>query len=202
MARRASTKTTNQENTVSDNIPNFDEPAEVDPTVTQPAETTPVENAELPATDFDVDAPEVEAATTTGEKPAKEKKEPTRPPVPEGKVAPVAFAKILTEHLRKEHPELGVRLAEDKVVAPQVVYSYIKNNGADSKFPFPAEKAEGRTAVVDADAGLEWWDTKDLRVKASKTAKADKEKAKAEKAAATPAAVTEAEAPVAITEAE
>jgi hypothetical protein len=214
MARRASTKNTTKENTVTDTIPNFDEPTEVEQvndgdiegTGDQPAETNP------DPTDFDVDAPEAEDVVAEATAPiaadgtkAAEKapKEPTRPPVPEGKVAPVAFAKILTDHLRKEHPELGVRLGEDKVVAPQVVYSYIKNNGADSKFPFPAEKAEGRAAVVDADAALEWWDTKDLRVKASKDAKAQKDAAKAAKAAEKPATVTEAEAPTAtIAEAE
>jgi hypothetical protein len=142
-----------------------------------------------PNFDVDVDAPEVVEnaaedtvdAPATADKPAKEKKESTRPPVPEGKVSPVAFAKILTKHLQ----DAG-KLPEDKAVAPQVVYSYIKNNGADSKNPFPAEKAEGRAAVVDAEAGLKWWDDKDARVAAGKAAKAEKATKAAEKATATP----------------
>jgi len=136
--------------------------------------------------DVDVDAPakaseDTVAAPVEGEKPAKDKKESTRPPVPEGKVSPVQFAKILSEHLRQEHPELGVRLPEGQSVAPQVVYSYIKNNGPESKNPFPATKAEGRTAVVEPQAGLEWWDAKDLRVKAQKAGAAEKAAKKAAK---------------------
>src|SRR3954465_9987265 len=144
MAKR--TNPTNKENTVT-------------------TETTP----DFIDTDVDVDAPEIVASdaedtvteTPTGEKTEKAKKESTRPPVPEGKVSPVQFAKILSEHLQKDHETLGVRLTEGKSVAPQVVYSYIKNNGPESKNPFPATKAEGRAAVVDADAALEWWDAKD-----------------------------------------
>jgi hypothetical protein len=149
-------------------------------------ETNPFDAPEV--TDVDVDAPEIEAVdapedvvdapTETAEKQAKEKKEPARPPVPEGKVSPVAFAKLLTAHLQENG-----RLEEGKVVAPQVVYSYIKNNGPESKNPFPAEKAEGRAAVVDAEAAIAWWDAKDERVKASKTAAAEK----AAKKAAAPA---------------
>ena len=155
-----------------------------------------------PDFDVDVDAPAaietedtVEAPAENAEKPTKEKKESTRPAVPEGKVSPVAFAKILTEHLRKEHETLGVRLQEGQSVAPQVVYSYIKNNGPESKNPFPATKAEGRAAVVDPQAGLEWWDAKDLRVKAQKSAKAEKDAKKAEKAAAKPAEGETGQAP-------
>jgi hypothetical protein len=131
-----------------------------------------------------------------GDKPAKEKKESTRPPVPEGYISPVDFAKRLTEHLRKDHPELGVRLAGDKVIAPQVVYSYIKNNPSEGKFPFPQYKGEdvgapGRAVVVKETEGLEWWDTKDLRVKNQKAAKAQKEADKAAKAQTSPQAAAE-----------
>jgi hypothetical protein len=177
---------TNKESTVNTDTPNFD-------TTTAP---------EAPA-DFDVDAPvvatedTVEAAPTEGEKPAKEKKESTRPPVPEGKVSPVQFAKILTEHLREQG-----RLDADKAVAPQVVYSYIKNNGPESKNPFPATKAEGRAAVVDADEAIKWWDAKDERVQASKTAAAEKAAKKAEKATAAPETPTEVTEAPALVEAE
>src|SRR4051794_29360804 len=123
MSRRASTKQNQiEENTVSNDeiVPDF--------------------------TDLDVDAPEtvettedtVAEAPVAGEKTEKVAKAPARPPVPEGKVSPVAFAKILSEHLIANG-----RLEEGKSVAPQVVYSYIKNNGPESKNPFPAEKAEG-----------------------------------------------------------
>jgi len=178
MARR---KITNEENAVTTSTePNFDAP-------------------EFDETDVDVDAPEVTDAedvvatqpeAAEGEKQAKEKKEPTRPPVPEGKVSPVAFAKLLTEHLRAKG-----KLEADKSVAPQVVYSYIKNNGEGSKNPFPATKSEGRAAVVDADAAIAWWDAKDERVAASKAAAAEKATKKAEKAAKptdAPAEVAEA----------
>jgi hypothetical protein len=183
MARR---KITSEENTVTATTdePNFDAP----------------EFDETDTVDADFDAPTVtdaEDAVVTqpvaeGEKPAKEKKEPARPPVPEGKVSPVKFAKILTEHL-----QANGKLEADKSVAPQVVYSYIKNNGPESKNPFPAEKAEGRAAVVDADAAIAWWDAKDARVAASKQAKLEKDAAKAAKATepkaeGAPAEVTEA----------
>jgi hypothetical protein len=189
MARRASraaaNETTTEENTVT--TPNFDEPA------TEVEQVNDGDIAGTENTDFDVDAPEAEdvvapvAEGTAAAPTTKAKTESTRPPVPEGKVSPVAFAKILTTHLRKEHETLGVRLAEDKAVAPQVVYSYIKNNAEGSKNPFPATKSEGRAAVVDADAALEWWDAKDIRVKGQKTEKAAKDAAKAAKAADTKA---------------
>lgn len=142
-----------------------------------------------PTFDVDVDAPQavettedtVATPTETAETEKKDTKS-TRPAVPEGKVSPVAFAHLLSEHLRKEHPELGIRLTEGKNVAPQVVYSYIKNNGPESKNPFPAEKSEGRAAVVDPQAGLDWWDAKDLRVKAQKAGAAEKAANKAAKA--------------------
>jgi hypothetical protein len=128
--------------------------------------------------DLDVDAPddaedtvEEGTATTPTDKPAKAKKESTRPPVPEGFISPVTFAKILTEHKRANGTLDG-----DKVIAPQVVYSYIKNNPADGKYPFPARTdVPGRALVLKADEGLAWWDEKDARVKAQKTAKAEKD---------------------------
>jgi hypothetical protein len=133
--------------------------------------------------DVDVDAPEaaedsVEEGTAEAPK-AEKKKKSTRAPVPEGFISPVAFAKVLTEHLKQDHPELGVRLEADKEIRPQVVYSYIKNNPSGGKYPFPTHAAEGRAFVIKADEGLQWWDEKDLRVRASKAAKAEKEAKKA-----------------------
>jgi hypothetical protein len=154
-------------------------------------------------TDVDVDAPApaaedtvavpVEGETKTETKETKS----TRPAVPEGKVSPVQFAKILSEHKTKQAREQDPNAAE-VVVAPQVVYSYIKNNGPQSKNPFPAEPAEGRAAVVDAQAAIAWWDAKDARVAATKQAAAEKAAKKAEKAKggeggnATPAETTPA----------
>ena len=132
-------------------------------------------------------------AEAPADKGAKTKKESTRPPVPEGKVSPVAFAKILTDHLRQDHPELGVRLPADKEVRPQVVYSYIKNNPAGSKNPFPTHEAPGRAVVLDPQEALNWWDEKDRRVTKGKQERAAKAAAKAEKDAAKDT-TTEAEA--------
>jgi hypothetical protein len=160
--------------------------------------TVSTETTEPDFADVDVDAPiaapeptaeDTVTAPTSGEtapteKPAK--KESTRPPVPEGKVSPVAFAKLLSEHLTAKAKEKDANAA-DVNVAPQVVYSYIKNNGPESKNPFPAEKAEGRAAVVDPQAGLDWWDAKDARVAAQKSAAADKAAKKAAGKTETPA---------------
>jgi len=173
-------------------------------------ENTVSNTEEIPNFDVDVDAPAAvetedsvaETPATTDTKAEKAPKEPSRPPVPEGKVSPVAFAKLLSAHLTAKARETDPEAAE-KTVAPQVVYSYIKNNGPDSKNPFPAEKAEGRAAVVDADAALAWWDAKDARVAASKASKAEKDAAKAAKASEKPATEGETVAtPVAIQEAE
>jgi hypothetical protein len=169
-------------------------------TTENPFET--VEHVEAEQLDLDVDAPEVTDAedtvvepATAEEKPKKEKA-PSRPPVPEGKVSPVQFAKILSKHLSEKR-------GEEVTVAPQVVYSYIKNNGEGSKHPFPATKAEGRAAVVDATEALAWWDAKDERVKASKSAAAEKAAKKSEKANKPAETVTAAEEqPAEITEAE
>jgi len=140
---------------------------------------------------LDVDVPEdtdeVEdtSETTAEAKPAKAAGTP-RKPAPEGYVKPVQFAKVLSEHL-------------GKTVPPQVVYSYIKNNSGDSaRNPFPVHNVDGYPWYIKAQEGLDWWDAKNGRVAAAKTAKATKEAAKAT-AGAAPAAtepageVTEAE---------
>jgi hypothetical protein len=202
---------TTQENTVNEHtdVPNFDDTDTALTTETVETDTTndgDIAGTELDAVDVDVDAPQaVEAedtvvATGTDAAPkadgeTKETKS-TRPAVPEGKVSPVAFAKLLTEHLRKQDDRFGPepRLAEGAEVKPQIVYSYIKNNGEGSKNPVPATKAEGRAAVVDPQAGLEWWDAKDLRVREQKKAAADKAAKKAEKASTTSETVSDAPA--------
>jgi hypothetical protein len=223
-SRKATTPQTNEENTVNtDTTPQFEDAAPTD--FVEPAQINDNDGefqvqAEQDAaldTDVDVDAPVAvegsedtvvtDAGTAEAPKAEKAKKESTRPPVPEGKVSPVQFAKILSEHKTKQAREQDPEAAEI-TVAPQVVYSYIKNNGEGSKNPFPATKSEGRAAVVDADAALKWWDAKDARVAASKAAAAEKAAkkeanaaAKANKPAETVAEAEGAEQP-ALTEAE
>src|SRR5258706_3197681 len=63
---------------------------------------------------------EVDEKPTTGAKKAT-KKASARPPVPEGFIAPVAFAKVLTTKLIA-----AGKIAEDEVIPPQMVYSYIQ----------------------------------------------------------------------------
>jgi hypothetical protein len=140
---------------------------------------------------LDVDVPtddeteEVPAESAASEKPAKAASA-TRTKVPEGYVKPVEFAKILSKHLDKEVP-------------PQVVYSYLKNNGADSKHPFPVHEVGGYPWGIKPEEGLEWWDTKNSRVATSKAARAEK----AAKKDAGETKVTEAEgASAEVTEAE
>jgi hypothetical protein len=162
---------------------------------------TPEDDLELEVNDdrnLDVDTPsDDETEDTTGApadgaaKPAKA----TRPKAPEGFVKPVEFAKLLSDHLHSQG-----RLAADKSVAPQVVYSYIKNNsGEGARNPFPVHQVEGDTYpwYIVPQEGLDWWDAKNNRVTASKEQRAAKAAAKAAKPAAGEAEpvgeVTEAE---------
>jgi hypothetical protein len=168
------------------------------------------DDEQLLDTDVDFDAPDADGddetetlpaeTTTDGDKPAKAPKVPARPPVPEGYVSPVAFAKLLTEHLEKNGASnrKGLISVKENPIAPQVVYSYIKNNGKDSKNPFPQYTGEevgvpGRAVVVKVDEGLAWWDEKTNRVGARAQAKAEADKAKAEKANTPAEQVVEAE---------
>jgi hypothetical protein len=131
-------------------------------------------DVDLPADDGD----EVPADTTVKEGKPITAKTP-RQKAPEGFVKPVEFAKILSEHL-------------DKVVPPQVVYSYIKNNAGDSaRNPFPVHEVAGYAWYIKPEEGLAWWDAKNTRVSASKEARA----LKAAKPAA-PTAEAKAEEPV------
>jgi hypothetical protein len=163
----------------------------------QPAETNGNGENELDLevnddANLDVDTPsaedetEVVAEDATGEKATKPTSTP-RTKAPEGYVKPVEFAKILSEHL-------------NKTVPPQVVYSYLKNNGKDSKNPFPLHEIEGYAMYIKKDEGLAWWDAKNTRVATAKASKAEK----AAKKAAEPAASGEAAEPSSgeVTEAE
>lgn len=113
----------------------------------------------------------------------KAKKEPTRGVLPSGYVTPVGLAKEITAR--------GLHSNKDGVVvtlAPQVVYSYIKNASKDH--PFPMEQIAdslGKTRdALNLEAGLAWWAEKNTRTAAGKVASAAKKEAKAAKAAAAP----------------
>jgi hypothetical protein len=140
-------------------------------------------DVDIPADD-ETDVPVSEGDETKAAKPAKA----TRPKAPEGFVKPVEFAKILSAHL-------------DKVVPPQVVYSYVKNNQGDTaKNPFPVHTgSDGYEWYIKPEEGLKWWDNKNARVTASKAAKAEKAAKKASAAEATTIADSE---PTAVVEAE
>jgi hypothetical protein len=171
------------------------------PTFDQATDVETMDDLELEVNDdanlSDVDVPEDESEdieTTEGEAAAKPSSTP-RTKAPEGFVKPVEFAKILTEHLRANGT-----LPAEKTVPPQVVYSYLKNNAAGSKNPFPVHTVGDYDKYIKPDEGLEWWDTKNQRVTAAKTAAAEKKAKKADKPAdageateASSAEVTEAE---------
>lgn len=142
-------------------------------------ENLDVDTPELDEAD-EADAPEATTETAKAEgKPAKEKKAPARPPVPEGFITPVAFAKILTER-------------GDKEVPPQYVYSTIRSSST-GKNPLPTYSEGGRDNLLKLDEALAWWDEKNKRVAeraANAATKAEKAK---EKAAAKADAPVEAE---------
>src|SRR5882757_27209 len=143
------------------------------------------------------------------EKTAKEPKAPARALPPEGLITPVAFAKVLTEHLsekqyRNKNGFVGRVTSEDGTagavdlkinpIPPQCIYSMInQGNKPNAKNPVPTyvsahdgtvyksgEQPEGtalaRINLMKSDESLAWWDAKDERVAASKTAKAEADK--------------------------
>lgn len=148
-------------------------------------EETDVEVVE-PDADVDVDAPtaddETETLPTTpaaapkAQKAAKEPKAPARPAVPEGFISPVAAAKALSEHLSNKHGKVVE-------ISSQMVYSYMKNNGPESKNPIPTYTEGGRSNLLKWDEIRDWWDAKEARVWGRKEAKAAKDAEKAAKAA-------------------
>ena len=177
--------------------------------------TETVENTEeLEFEDLDVDTSDAEdeVEEETEAKPAKapkEKKEkaPARPPVAEGYITPVAFAKVLTTHLaaRGATNKHGLISEESNPIPPQMVYSYMRNNAAGDN-PIPvytdAELTGGRAAVLKTEEALAWWDAKDERIANSRKLREEKEQAKKEKAAKAAEAgeTVEAEAEVEETE--
>lgn len=133
-----------------------------------------------PDADLDVDAPsaaedgpEDTAEAGAAAPPAangKTKAKSTKKPVAEGYIAPVAVAKKLSEHLTAKGRANGTLAADEEIViAPQIVYATLNNNGEKSKFPIkqytdPAITG-GLKSVVREDEFLAWWDAKDERVK-------------------------------------
>jgi hypothetical protein len=119
-------------------------------------------------------------ASAEGEKPAKEKKEkapPKRGELPEGYTTPVGLAKIITD--RGLYTNRDGEVAELK---PQMVYSYKKN--APKDHPFPEQTIEDSLGnprlVVEIEAGVEWWITKNQRAaerRANAAEKAEKQAA-------------------------
>jgi hypothetical protein len=171
------------------------------------------------------DEPEdtADASASEGAKPekvAKEAKAPARAAPPEGLITPVQFAKVLTEHLEakgatNKNGPITAKSATSpgNPIPPQYIYSMLSQGAKpNAKNPVPTyvsahdgtiyktgEAPEGtplaRVNLLKQDEALEWWDAKDARVAASKTAKAEADKKKAEKAAAAPVATPENQTP-------
>jgi hypothetical protein len=149
----------------------------------------------VPVGDVDVDFGETDEVDTPASAespaPAKAEKAPARPPVPEGYVTPVEFAKRLTEHLEaQEASNKNGRISKTNPVPPQMVYSYIKSNGPSSKNPLPTYEEGGRSNLLKVEEALGWWDAKAERTAASKAAAAEKAARKAAAPATETAATT------------
>jgi len=131
---------------------------------------------------------ETDTVETTTESERANATKATRPKLEEGLVSPIEFRNTLAK------PESEGGRGVD--IRPQIVYSYIRNQGKND--PFPVVMSNGRPGVKLEDA-LAWWDRKEAR----KTERAANAAAKAEQAAAKAAATpTEAEAQGEVTEAE
>jgi hypothetical protein len=134
-------------------------------------------------------------ATTPAEKPApKAKKEPKRGDLPENYITPVGLARVITE--RKLHTNRDGEIAE---LAPQMVYSYIKNAPKNDQFPFAKTTLEDGTEVdgikdsvgalrpaAKLDEALAWWERKKARAGARKANAAEKASKKETKATEAP----------------
>jgi hypothetical protein len=161
-----------------------------EPAVTEPEDS----ETDLP----EVDAPTAGAHEATeqapdgGNAPDAKATKNKRPPVPEGFITPVAFAKELTKHLI----ETG-QLEAGGEIPPQMVYSYLKSNQkGDNAFP-QYDGGEGRKVLLKLDEALAWWDAKNKRVAERKANAANKAAKAAEKSTETaPTAATTEAAPV------
>jgi hypothetical protein len=161
--RRNDTK----ENTVSTETVNESSDVDLD------VDTTPEEDGVVEPT-----------AESTTEKTPKAKKEPVRGELHEGYVTPVGLAKVITEkglHTNRE--------GEVVPLAPQMVYSYVKNAPKDDPFPFEEgylDQSGKPRQAAKLEAALAWWDRKKTRANERKTNAATK----AAKKAAAPAPAT------------
>jgi hypothetical protein len=223
-----STDTTETPATVVATDPAVDETPEVDPTAPDEDEAAEAGLSEVDTPEaLDDEADELPAGSATAgatdkAKAEKTPKAPARAAVPDGYIAPVAFAKVLTAHLEgKGSANKHGLINKDNPIAPQMVYSYLnQSNKPNSKNPIQTyvsvadgtvyktgEQPEGavvaRENLLNSDEALAWWDAKDGRVAASKEAQKAKADKKAAAAAAAPAAdATPAEPQAPVTEAE
>jgi hypothetical protein len=158
------------------------------------------DNAEVEAVEVD-ETEEVESTESEAKTP-KEKKEPVRGQLDEGYVTPVGLAKVISE--RKLHTNRDGELVD---VAPQMVYSYIKNAPKEDPYPFITvtdSLGHERQAVLVED-GVAWWIRKNERTVSRKTNAAAKAAEKLARAAAKATEETEGSEPEAddeVTEAE
>jgi len=98
-----------------------------------------------------------EAAAEEAEATTKESK---IAPKPEGFVSPYRFAELLSEHVGRD-------------IRPQTVYAMVRNQPKLSDgTPFPVEQNTDAHYMVNVEAGLAWFDTRQNERAASKAAKA------------------------------
>jgi hypothetical protein len=163
--------------------------------------------------DDELDEVPVKASASEGAQPTKTQKVSANPRVeaPEGYIKPVAFARVLTQHLQERgasnvHGPIDVK---DNPIPPQQVYSMVNQAQKPStKNPIPlysqahdgkvykfGESPEGVGLsipfMLKQDEALAWWDAKDSRVAASRASAAAKKEAAAKKAAEKPEAKAE-----------
>lgn len=116
-----------------------------------------VENLEDDDETDEVDTEAVQQKATKAEPKTTTRK---RGDLPEGYVTPIGLAKELSR--------LGY--GKDGTLAPQVVYSYIKN--APASHPFPMEEIEdslnNKRNALKLKAGVQWWKEMRERVEARK----------------------------------
>jgi hypothetical protein len=161
------------------------------------------ENLEVQNLDVDVpqendeveDLSDAPVESEGGEKPAKKAaaKEPSRGQLPDGHVTPVGLAHALSqpldgnpENLDPSNWRYTKKTDGSHVVAPQMVYSYIKNASKDDPFPGKTVQdslGKDRENVVTLEEGLAWWDNKAKRTEERRQNAAAKAAAKAERAA-------------------
>jgi hypothetical protein len=165
-------------------------------------ETQTFDEVDVPAVDDEAEV----VATTEGDAKEKTEKAPAKPKrgdLDDGFITPVQFAKELSQ------PKDGNAENDDEdnwhytgksgshVVAPQMVYSYIRSNGEGSKHPIVTQSVtdsngQTRDNVLNRDEAFAWWTAKNERAKE----RAANAKAKAEKVAAKPESTSTTEADV------